>query len=265
MLPPDLALATLINQAANAYQTDPPAFMTYREQTHVSAPSLGRTQDINRSIAVRVSDNVAVMRDLPNGGERVGQAFPIIPYFDPFSTFQFSYFANLKNVTIELDRKDPFVFSIPAADSSVDVTVPYMSFWAPRYAPDSTDDRPHFLIDPTPRIGNNSFYPTAVVEDPATHLPSHIEMQVTGTDEAIALDYQVIDGHWIITHGTFTATQHAVFMTFKVIADVTFDQFAFPTDPPDPRLAPGAATPTPLPSAAPTAPTAAPRAAGAKP
>jgi hypothetical protein len=239
----------LINRTSDYYQAHPPTYMTYTERTHVTAPTLGRAQDINRSIAVRVSDNFAVMQDLPDGGRRTGQAFPIVAYFDPLSAFQFSYFANLKRVDITLERGQPLVLATPEPDPSVNVVVPYNSFWNARYAPDSTDAAIHLLIDPTPRV--KGFYPSEVVEDPATHLPSHIEMRVTGgADESIALDYQVIDGHWVVTHGTFSATEHAVVLTFKVIADVTFSDIAFPTEPPDPRLA-GSPSP-PVGSSAPT-------------
>ena len=72
MMTADLAFALLMNRTSAYYQANPPVYMTYDEHTHVSAPTLGRTQDIDRSIAVRVADNVAVMRDLPNGGERTG-------------------------------------------------------------------------------------------------------------------------------------------------------------------------------------------------
>jgi hypothetical protein len=242
----------LINRTSDYYQAHPPTYMTYTERTHVTAPTLGRAQDINRSIAVRVSDNFAVMQDLPDGGRRTGQAFPIVAYFDPLSAFQFSYFANLKRVDITLERGQPLVLATPEPDPSVNVVVPYNSFWNARYAPDSTDAAIHLLIDPTPRV--KGFYPSEVVEDPATHLPSHIEMRVTGgADESIALDYKVIDGHWVVTHGTFSATEHAVVLTFKVIADVTFSDIAFPTEPPDPRLAG-----SPSPPAASSAPTDAP-------
>jgi hypothetical protein len=245
MMLPDVALALLINRTANFYQQNPPVYMTYTEHTHVNAPSLGRTQDINRSIAVRVADDYAVMRDLPNGSERTGQAFPIVAYFDPISGFSFSYFANMKRVDIQLKRAAPIVLSTPEPDPDVNVLVPYNSYWAARYAPDSTDDALHLLIDPTARA-QGGFYPSEVVEDPATHLPSHITMRVAGADDmTISLDYKVIDGHWVITHGEFSATQHAVILTFKVIADVTFDDIAFPTTAPDPRLA---GTPVPAPT-----------------
>src|SRR5580704_1565112 len=119
MIPADLAFAILINRTSDFYQANPPTYMTYTERTHVTAPSLGRAQDINRSVAVRVADNFAVMRDLPNGGPRTGQAFPIIAYFDPLSAFQFSYFANLKRVDITLQRGAPLTLAIPQPDPSV--------------------------------------------------------------------------------------------------------------------------------------------------
>jgi hypothetical protein len=247
MMLPDVALALLINRAADAYEQNPPAYMTYTEHTHVAAPSLGKTQDINRSIAVRVADDYAVMRDLPDGAWRTGQAFPIVADFDPFSGFSFDYFANLKRVDIMLKTGKLYRLEPPAADPSVDAVVPYNSFWAARYAPDSTDDAIHVLLDPTAR-SRGGLYPSEVIEDPQTHLPSHIELRTAGGDDmTIALDYKVIDGHWVIVHGTFSETQHVVFLNFKAIADVTFDDIAFPAEAPDPRLAG-----TPLPEASPT-------------
>jgi hypothetical protein len=246
MMTPDLAFAILINRTSAFYNANPPAYMTYTEHTHVNAPTLGRTQEINRSVAVRVADDFAVMQDLPNGGYRTGQAFPVVAYFDPLSAFAFSYFANLKRVDITLQRGAPMFLAIPSPDPSVNVVVPYNSYWAARYAPGSTDSAIHLLIEPTPRV-REGFYPSEVVEDGTTGLPSRIEMRVAGGDESIQLDYAVMDGHWVIVHGRFSATQHAAFLTFKVIADVTFSDIAFPAQPPDPRLAG-----TPVPGATPT-------------
>ncbi len=242
MMTPDLALAMLINRTSAYYNAHPPAYMTYTEHTHVSATTLGRTQDIDRSVAVRIADNFAVMRDLPNGGQRSGQAFPIVAYFDPLSNFTFSYFANLKRVDIALQRGAALFLAMPQPDSTVNAVVPYNSYWAARYAPDSRETALHLLIDPTPRV-QQGFYPAEVAEDSATQLPSRIEMRVVGGDEIIDLDYAVMEGHWVIVHGRFSATQHAAFLTFKVVADVTFSNIAFWAEPPDPRLA-GTPTPT---------------------
>lgn len=242
MIPPDLALALLMNRTGAAYGTAAPAYITYREHTHVTGAN--KSEDIDRSVAVRVADDFAVMHDLPNGATRTGSAFPILPFFDPFSSFQFSYFANLKRIDITFKPGKPFNVTIPAPDPSVDAVVAYFSEYAPRYAPDSTDDAVHLLVDPTSRTGN-AFYPSEVIEDPQSHLPSHVSMQANGSDMTIGLDYKIINGYWVITHGTFTSTQHAVMLTFKVTADVTYDDIQFPTTPPDPLLVP---SPSPLPS-----------------
>ena len=249
MLPPDIAFALLINRTTDYYLSNTPQYMTYTEHTHVTAPAVGRTQDINRSVAVRVADNFAVMKDLPNGSERTGQAFPIISYFDPLSAFGFSWFANLKRVDINLQRGRPIVLATPQPDPTVNAVIAYNSYWAARYAPDSTEAAVHLLVDPTARV-RGSYYPSDVVEDAATHLPSHIEMRVDGSDEIISMDYKVIDGHWVIVHATWSATQHAFVFTSKVIADVTFDDIAFPAQPPDARLA-GTPVPTTEPSPSP--------------
>ncbi|MGH7737865.1 MAG: hypothetical protein ACREMP_08380 [Candidatus Tyrphobacter sp.] len=249
MVPADVALALLINRTAAAYESDPPSYIVYRERTVVKAPSLGRSQEIDRSVAARNIDDLAVMRDLPGGGRRVGPAFPVIPYFDPFSQFTFSYFANLKRVDISLDRGAPIRFTLPPSNPNVDVVVPYMSFWDVSYAPGSRPSAPRFTIAITPRLGNApQMYPSDVVEDPETHLPSRVVLRDTASDMVISLDYSVVDGHWTITHGTFTATEHALFLTFVVTADVTYDDISFPETAP-PELA---ALPPPSPSPSPT-------------
>jgi hypothetical protein len=249
MMTPDLALAMLINHTSAFYQANPPAYMTYIEHTHVSAPTLGRAQDIDRSIAVRVADNYAVMKDLPNGEQRVGQAFPIVAYFNPFSNFKFSYFANLKRVDITLERGTPFFLKIPGPETGVNAVVPYNSYWAARYATDSSDASVHFLIDPTPRV-QQGLYPSEILEDGSTRLPSRIEMRVAGaSDEMFSLNYAVMEGHWVITHGTFSQTMHVAFLTYKIVADVTFSDITFSSEPPDPRLA---GPPTPEASAVPS-------------
>ncbi len=117
MMTPDLAFAILINRTSAYYNANPPVYMTYTERTHVMAPTLGRTQDINRSIAVRVADDYAVMQDLPTVVIAPGQAFPVVAYFDPLSAFTFSYFANLKRVDITLQRGAPLFLRLPAARS----------------------------------------------------------------------------------------------------------------------------------------------------
>lgn len=243
MIPPDLALVQLINRTATAYVTNPPAFITYREFTHVAA-SIGRTQDINRYVAVRQADDYAVMQDLPQGAQRIGQAFPIIPYFDPLAGFSYSWFANLKRVDINIKRVAPTLWPIPAEDPGVNVVVPYVSFWAPTYAADSTATHLHLQVAPTPSLPSGDLYPADVVEDPQTQLPSHIEIHFVNDPTIIVLDYQTLQGHWVITHARYIAPQHFGPMNFTVTSDTTYSDITFPAQPPDARLA-GTPAPTP--------------------
>jgi hypothetical protein len=251
VIPPDLALALLIDRTTSAYQTNVPAYIEYRETTHVSVPSLGRSQDIDRAVVARNADGEAVMQDLPAGGQRIGAAFPIIPYFDPFSQFSFEWNApNTKSIFINLDRGAPWTLATPPpAAGNVDVVVPYFSIWSVSYAADSQPDHLHFLVEPTPRIsGSATLYPSEIVEDRQTGLPSRVVIRDTSSDQVFALDYGVIDGHWVVTHGTFSATEHALFFTFVIHVDVTYSDFSFPTTPAQAALLP---PPSPTPSPTP--------------
>jgi hypothetical protein len=244
MVPADIALVQLINRTATAYVSNPPAYISYREMTHVTSTT-GGTRDINRSVAVRQADNFAVMQDLPQGAQRTGQAFPIIPYFDPLGqAFTFGWFANLKRVDIMLDRKPVGLWPLPPADPGVNAVVPYASFWMPSYMPDSSERRLHLRVTPTSAYGRG-YYIYDVLQDEQTQLPAHIEIRATDSDDRIALDYKVLDGHWVITRGTLTTVQHVGPLTFTVVAQTDYQDMSFPATPPDPRLA---GTPSPSPS-----------------
>jgi hypothetical protein len=246
MIPPDVALVQLINRTATAYVQNAPAYITYREHTHVIA-STGQTREINRFVQVRQADDYAVMQDLPQGAQRTGQAFPIIPYFDPLGQqFTFGWFANLKRVDITLQRAPIGTWPLPAPDPSVNVVMPYASFWTPAYMPDSTDARLHLRVTPTPAYGRG-YYIYDVLEDEQSSLPAHIEIRSTDSGDQIALDYKILEGHWVITRGTLTTVQHVGPLTFQVTAQTDYEDIAFPATAPDPRLAG-----TPLPSPAPT-------------
>ena len=248
MVPADVALVQLINRTATAYVSNPPAYITYRETTHVAA-SMGRTQDINRYVAVRQADDFAVMQDLPRGAQRTGQAFPIIPYFDPLAGFSYSWFANLKRVDITIKRFAPTLWPMPASDPGVNVVLPYISFWAPSYAADSTPEHLHFHVSPTPSLPNGDLYPADVVVDPQSQLPAHLEIRFVGDPTIISLDYQTLQGHWVITHARYTAPQHFGPMNFTITSDTTYSEIAFPANAPDPRLS-GTPAPSPSPSGA---------------
>jgi len=76
-----------------------------------------------------------------------------------------------------------------------------------------------------------------------------VTLQQNGEDMEIGLDFAVVQGHWVVTRGTFSATQHVPILgSFKVQAVTTFSDFTFPATAPDPRLA-GTPRPSPTPGA----------------
>jgi len=236
MIPPDVALAQLVNTTARAFVQNAPAYITYREHTHITGTgTIRQERDINRFVQVRQSDNTAVMRDLPNGGESQGQAFPIIPYFNPFTAFSFSYFANLKQITITLTRAAPFTFALPQTSTDVDSTIFYIPFWKPSYAPGSTDAAPHFTIGLTTHQ-SRAAYLSDVVVDPQSHLPSHVVVKLEDDPTTITLDYATLEGHWVVTHGSMSTSQTVGIFSFHVVADTTFSDMTFPTTSPDSRI-----------------------------
>jgi len=234
--PPDIAFAQLVNATAKAYIQNAPAYITYREHTHiVGSGTIRQERDINRFVAVRQSDNVAVMRDLPNGGESQGQAFPIIPYFNPFTAFSFSYFANLKQISITLTRAAPFTFSLPQPSRDVDATVFYIPFWKPSYTAGSTDGAPRFSVELTTHQ-TRAAYLSDVVVDPQSHLPSHVVVKLENDPTTITLDYALLEGHWVVTHGSMSTSQTVGVFSFHIVADTTYSDMTFPTTSPDSRI-----------------------------
>ncbi|GAC1503532.1 MAG: hypothetical protein NVS1B14_08950 [Vulcanimicrobiaceae bacterium] len=234
MIPADLAFARYVNETAAAYAAHAPTYLSYRERTHVevSGSAHGR-QDINRQVWVRVADNFAVMQDLPQGALRTGQAFPIIPYFNPLSDFGFEYYVNLRRRDISIERAASYVFALPKPDPAADAVVYYNPYFRPRYASDSTDAAPHFHIDLV--YSKLTHYVSDLQIDPNTHLPSHVVVTFSFPMTA-TFDYHVIDKHWIITHATIDSHQGLGPLQFHVVAETSYDQFLFPEAPPDSRL-----------------------------
>ncbi len=243
MLSADSAFAQFVNQTTTYYNAHQPAFMSYRSRTHISVPSLRRDAEIDRQILVRVRDNVAIMHDLPQGAERFGQAFPVIASFDPLAgSFRYEYPAFLKNLRINrdfaitLDRGTPLYFAAPAANPTVSVVAAYSRYYSPSFASDSSDATPHLQLEVVPPDFRGP-YPSDIVMNAATSLPSQIRLRSTAADTVITFDYTVLQQHWVITHFSYEETQSAAIARIHFKTDTTFDQFAFPSTAPDPRLA----------------------------
>ena len=229
MMTADLALALLINRTSSTIRRNPPLYMSYTEHTHVSAPRLGRAQE-HQPLGRRARRRQLCGDAGPTQRRAAYRAgLPDHRRLRSVLGLHFGYFANLKRVDITLKQGEPYLSAIPQPDPSVNVVVPYNSYLGGQYAPDSTDAALHLLIDADAALPRG-LYPVEVVEDPNAAAVAYRNAR-RRRRRNFSLDYKVIEGHWVIVHGTFSPTAQVAFMTFKVVADVRISNIAFPSSP----------------------------------
>ncbi len=224
---------------------------------HAAAPSINRQGDINRRVDERTSDDTAVLHDLPQGSVSVAHGFPITPTFDALSYFMLSW-SSRPHHTLEAYVHDvtPLTYA-PNTQTGADVVVITLRAYRAAYADDSdptSSGTTHIVLSPYDFVtrennADKTFYFSDLYVDNTTGLPTSIKF--AGSDgKAFDVDYAPVDAHWLVRHVHYEETLHGPlrFGSVHVIADATFDQFAFPAQAPDPRLTP---LPTPVPAASP--------------
>jgi len=246
----DLAFQHTANVAAAEIERAP-AFVSYRVATHVSAPAIGKARDVLRAVAVRTRDDLAVIQDLPRGANALGHGFPITPSFDALSYFTLSWKVGAHTeVSSYVHDVTPLRYA-ENATSEADVVVFRLRQYRAEYAPDSTDapnGRTHVALVPFDFVKkaavrpDNTFYLSDVVIDNATHLPASVRYK-GGDDIDLTVDYATQSGHWLVSHVHYEETLRGPLHIgrLRVIADATYDTFAFPESAPDPRLVPATA------------------------
>jgi hypothetical protein len=251
VLTADAEFRAVANAAFAAWQTQPP-YIAYRVDVDVDVPALRAEQHVSRAVEARTDNDLAVLQDLPQGQNQVGHAFPVPPTFDALSYFRLDFHLGdplrrhnpLTAVTMLSPAPglppQPLRYGDPVR-SSPDVTVvatTLRNYYA-QYADDSNDRIAHILLQPLAALtrGNDSsFYLHDVFVDTATNLPTRIVY--SGSDTDFALDYAVVDGHWLIQHVSYrrslVAPLHIGQTTFTT--DARYSAFAFPAAPRDARL-----------------------------
>jgi hypothetical protein len=246
MVPPEVAFQHAANAAAAVYEKAPP-FVTYRVLTHVSAPSLGKSRDVLRDVAVRTSDDVAVIQDLPQGANNLAHGFPITPVFDALSYFELSWKVGYHTeVSSYVHDVTPLTYG-DVSSSDADAVVVRLKRYKATYADDSSDapdGKTHIVMVPydfykAQGDPDNTFFLSDVVIDNATQLPISVTY-TGGNNTTFVCDYGSDTGHWVVKHLHYETTLHGPLRIglLHVIADATFDHFAFPENAPDPRLQP---------------------------
>jgi len=260
-LTPDVAFEQTANAAAAAWASRP-AYVTYVTHMHVEAPSARQSVNIDRLVTVRSADDVAILKDLPNGGQSMAHGFPISPTFDALAYFRLNTNASwhkqiFSNITGPGGTGEivPITFKDPKPSEN-EVIVTTLRYYYPKFAPDSSDapdGHMHIIMKALPTLtnGNGSdFYISDVVIDNATMLP--LSVTYLGKDDRkFQVDYGFVNKHWVVKHAFFEQTVYAVLKIGRVhyTADATFNDYQFSDTSPDPRIPP---LPTPPPAASPS-------------
>ncbi len=239
MIAADVQFRTTANAAAAAFAQSPP-YLSYKTDVVVDVPSLRRHKVISRAVETRTRDDFAALQDLPQGQRQYGKSFPLVPTFDAISYFRVTFNGNQRNTLSYLEPGPPITFKDPRETSRADVVVTLLRYYYATYAPDSTDALAHILMDPLPALtrGNNSdFYIHDVYVDTATNLPTRVVY--IGPTTNFTCDYQVIEGHWLVTHATYVHTFFGPMHMGRITAtaEATNHDFGFPATPSDPKLA----------------------------
>ncbi len=193
---------------------------------------------------VRTRDDLAVIQDLPQGKNQVGHGFPITPVFDAISSFGFNWsVTRTGELTAYVHDVAPLRFNAPHAGG--DVVVSRLRYFHAEYAPDSSEApdgslhvtlQPYqFLVDQVPR--DDLFFDDVICNN-ATGLPSHVRL-TGGHESQMAVDYDMIEGRWLVRHVHYEETYLGPLSLFRVhsSADADYSDFTFPQTAPDPRLA----------------------------
>lgn len=209
---------------------------------------MNRERTIERSVSARTSDDKAIVQDLPKGRMQITHAFPILPTFDALSYFTLTGTVNLHDA-LESYVHDvtPLTYDDPGSAKSNDANVVVIRLRAYRatFASDSSSDpsgKLHLTLEPyqfvEDKASKDNFFFSDLVCDNSTNLPLHVGFQ--GPDGlAFAVDYTTIGGNWVVGHAHYEQTQFAPMRLGRVhaIVDADYSDFAFPSSPPDPRLA----------------------------
>jgi len=137
-LAPDIVFQHCANAAAAIVAKAPP-FVTYRVNTHVSAPTIGKERDVLRAVSVRTRDDLAVLQDLPQGRNALGHGFPVTPSFDALSYFTLSWRVGAHTeVTSYVHDVTPLTYP-DVSKEDADVIVVRLRQYKAEYASDSSD------------------------------------------------------------------------------------------------------------------------------
>jgi len=239
MIAADVQFRQAANAAAAAFANSPP-YLAYRTEVVVDVPSLRRHQVIARQVETRTKDDFAALQDLPRGQHQYAHSFPLIPTFDALSYFRVTFNGNRRDLLSYVEPGSPITFKDPRETSHADVVVTSLRYYRASYAADSNDRIAHIAMETLPTLTRDNpsdFFIHDVYVDTVTNLPTKVVY--VGPSTTFTTDYEVVQGHWLVRHATYTHTFFGPLHMGRITAtaDATNSDFAFPATPSDPKLA----------------------------
>ncbi len=242
MLTADAEFRVAANAAYDAFMKQPP-YLAYRSDVDVQVPALKQYRRISRAVEVRTKDDLAVLQDLPQGQNQLGNAFPLLPTFDALSYFRLDFRLGdpirQHNPLTAVRVIQPLHFSDPVSHADV-VATSLRNYYA-TYADDSNDKVAHIALQALPALTTNNtsdFYLHDVYVDLATNLPTRVVYD--GPTTEFTVDYTTAyNDTWLIYHAHY---QHTLAIMPLHLLQTTFttesymSAFTFPETPTDPRL-----------------------------
>jgi hypothetical protein len=208
---------------------------------------MNRARDVLRNVSVRTKDDLAVLQDLPKGRSQVAHGFPITPVFDALSSFTLSWRVGMhQEVSSSVSGIVPLTYDTTTKHDA-DVVVMRLRQYRATYASDSSDakdGKTHIQLEAFDFVKrqakrpDSTFYLSDLFIDNSNGLPSEVRY-AGGNEISFVVDYAQIGGYWLVNHAHYEETIFAPLHVgrFHVTADAVYDNFAFPSVAPDPRLA----------------------------
>lgn len=239
MIAADVQFRQAANAAAAAFAQSPP-YLAYRTDVVVDVPALRRHQVIARQVETRTKDDFAALQDLPRGQHQYAHSFPLIPTFDALSYFRVTFNGTRRDLLSYVEPGPAITFRDPRETSHADVVVTSLRYYRASYAPDTTDRIAHILMETLPTLTTNNpsdFFIHDVYVDTVTNLPTRVVY--SGPATTFTCDYEVVQGHWLVSHATYVHTFYAPLRVGRITAtaDARNSDFSFPAAPSDPKLA----------------------------
>jgi hypothetical protein len=234
MVGPVDTFIAISNATAALYAKCPP-FATYHVRTELTF--FFQNQVFERDVAVRMADQVALVKDSGSGKVSLSTPFPAPPNFEPLSEYAIHGFF-FPSLDFRIANLSPLTFR--DAPTHADAVSRSVHGYSVLFADDSSPELGHLKLKPTSAAVALKPHLTDVYYVPSTLVPTRI---IAAGQDHLYIDarYQLIDGNWMLHKLDFMRYWNEDSLMDPVVVGTftaAYDHYAFSETAPDPRLVP---------------------------